>query len=303
MSKDFRRSMHFVGIVYAASWLIAGVFYAAGGNLRSTAGSLVSIGYMFVPLLSVLFLQKTLYKEPVLRPFDAHIRVNRWLFVAWLTPPALAFAALGAGLVFPGVAFSPQMEGMYERFGEMLSEEQLQQMRAQAQSLPVHPIWIGLFEALLAGMTINAVAGFGEEIGWRGFLQKHLAHLGFWKSCYLIGFIWGVWHWPIIAMGHNYPQHPGAGIFMMIVLTMLLSPLFGYVRIKGRSVVHAAVAHGTFNASYGLAIIVLLGGGDLLVGMTGLAGFIVLAALNVVLYVTDRSPDLSDLMSSDTANV
>ena len=46
------------------------------------------------------------------------------------------------------------------------------------------PCW----EDLIAGVTVNAVAGFGEELGWRGFLQKELAFLGFWRSSLLIGF-------------------------------------------------------------------------------------------------------------------
>ncbi len=294
------RVLQYVLIVYSVSWLLAAIFYLTGGNLRSFTGGVFSLTYMFIPMLTVIFLQKAIYHENIFKPMSVSFQLNRWLFVAWLTPPVLAFAALGLALLFPNVTFSPGMEGMYERFSDMLTREQIQQMRAQAEALPVHPIWIGLFEALLAGVTINAVAGFGEELGWRGFLHKHLASMGFWKSSYTIGILWGVWHWPIIAMGHNYPQHPFIGIFMMIALTVLLGPLFSYVRVKGGSVIHASIAHGTFNASYGLAIIVIMGGSDLLVGMTGLAGLLVLAVFNGALFMLDRAPQASGTLSSQT---
>ena len=54
----------------------------------------------------------------------------------------------------------------------------------------IHPIWIGLVLALIAGPTINAIAGFGEELGWRGFLQKEFSYMGFWKSSAVIGVIY-----------------------------------------------------------------------------------------------------------------
>jgi len=134
------------------------------------------------------------------------------------------------------------------------------------------------------------VAGFGEELGWRGFLQRELGYLGFWKSSALIGLIWGAWHAPIILQGHNYPQHPVAGVFMMIIFTLLLSPIFSYVRLKSGSVLAAAVIHGSLNGTVGLSVMVIKGGNDLTVGVTGLAGFIVLFIVNAGIFIYDRYP-------------
>jgi len=154
----------------------------------------------------------------------------------------------------------------------------------------------------VAGITINAIAGFGEELGWRGLLQKELGYLGFWRSSAVIGIIWGIWHAPIIIQGYNYPQHPLAGVFMMTVFTLLLSPIFGYVRLKARSVIAAAIIHGSLNATAGLAIMVVAGGNDLMIGVTGLAGFIVLLIVNIAIFVYDRfltrDPVFSGLISS-----
>jgi len=188
----------------------------------------------------------------------------------------------------PGVEYSPEMAGIFEKFESVLTPEQLQQMKAQADSFPVHPIWIGLLQGLVAGITINAIAGFGEELGWRGFLQKELGNMGFWKSSIVIGLVWGLWHAPIILQGHNYPEHPQAGVLMMIVFTLLLSPIFSYVRLQAKSVIAAAIIHGSLNATIGLPLMVIKGGNDLTVGATGLAGFIALALANVGIFIYDR---------------
>ncbi len=161
-------------------------------------------------------------------------------------------------------------------------------MQEQVAAFPVHPIWIGLLQGLVAGITINAVAGFGEELGWRGFLQNELGYLGFWKSSALIGAIWGIWHAPLILQGHNYPQNPVPGVFMMVVFCLLLAPIFSFVRLKAKSVIAAAIIHGSLNATAGLAIMLVAGGSDLLIGITGLAGFIVLAVVNAGIFVFNK---------------
>jgi membrane protease YdiL (CAAX protease family) len=180
------------------------------------------------------------------------------------------------------------MEGLLERYKSIITAEQLQQMQNLPSVFRSHPILVGLLLGLIAGITINAVAGFGEELGWRGFMQKELGFLGFWKSSVVIGIIWGIWHAPIILMGHNYPHHPVAGAFMMVVLCVLLAPIFGYVRFKAKSVIASAIIHGSFNGTYGLAIVVAKGGSDLTLGVTGLAGFVVLAVVDIGIFIYER---------------
>jgi membrane protease YdiL (CAAX protease family) len=126
--------------------------------------------------------------------------------------------------------------------------------------------------------------GCGEELGWRGFLVRELEPLGFWRSSFVIGFFWGLWHLPLIVNGHNYPGHPLVGPIMMTLLTIMISPLIGYVRLRARSVFAAAVFHGTLNAAAGLAIF-LKGGTALLTGMTGVVGLGTLLLVDVMLWL------------------
>jgi membrane protease YdiL (CAAX protease family) len=87
---------------------------------------------------------------------------------------------------------------------------------------------------------------------------------------------------------------------MMTIFTLLLSPIFGYVTLKARSVIAAAIAHGTLNGTAGIPLLVIAGGNDLTVGVTGLAGFVVLALVNLAIFAYERlrggsgSPPLDD---------
>jgi len=288
MNTNNRKAFIFVSLTFVLSYLLIFLYLALGGKWIMPGSLIVATSYMFIPMIVVIIVQKVMYKELVKEPMGISFKVNRWFLVAWLLPVFIAFATLGVSLLLPGVEYSPEMAGIFERFESILTPEQLEQMKAQADAFPLHPFWIGLLQGLVAGISINAIAGFGEELGWRGFLQKELGYLGFWKSSVAIGLIWGVWHAPIILQGHNYPEHPQAGVFVMILFTLLLSPIFSYVRLKAKSVIAVAIIHGSLNATVGLPLMVIKGGNDLTVGVTGLAGFIVLALTNLGLFIYDR---------------
>jgi len=291
MNKNIKKALLFTGLTYLFSYLLIILYFAFGGRWVMPGAFIVATLYMFIPMTVVIVLQKLVYKEPVIKPLQVSFKLNRWFLTAWLLPPVIAFATLGVSLLFPGVEYSPDMADMFEKLKAVATPEQLEQMKNQAAVLPFHPIWIGLLQGLAAGVTVNAVAGFGEELGWRGLLQKELGYMGFWKSSALIGLIWGAWHIPIILQGHNYPQHPVAGVFMMTVWTVLLAPMapiFSYIRLKAKSVIAAAIVHGSLNGTVGIAVMMVKGGSDLTVGVTGLAGFIVLAAVNTGIYFYDR---------------
>jgi membrane protease YdiL (CAAX protease family) len=183
------------------------------------------------------------------------------------------------------VAFSaePESSNIFGFFGRVLPADRVAELKRQLAVLPVHPFWLVLAGGTLAGLTINGVAGLGEELGWRGFLQSEWRALGFWKSSWLIGLIWGVWHTPFILHGYNYPGHPVAGVFMMTLWTILFAPLIGYVRLRSGSVFAAAMMHGAINGTAIAPAIVVRGGDSLTVGVFGWPGILILVMLNAAL--------------------
>jgi membrane protease YdiL (CAAX protease family) len=288
MSPRPRTALAYVGLAFGLSWLIFGVYAASGGSPGGPPALAMALAYMLMPAVAAFVVQRLVAREAVAVPLGVSFRINRWFFVAWLLPALLAVATIGVSVLLPGVELSLSMEGMFDRLAATLSPGQLAEMRGRAEALPVHPFWLALAYGLIAGVTINAVAGFGEELGWRGLLHKELAGLGFYPSSLLTGLVWGVWHAPLVLQGLNYPQHPRAGVALMTAWCVLLAPLFRYVRVRSRSVIAASVLHGSLNGCAGLAIMVVRGGSDLIQGMTGLSGFVVLAAANAALFAYDR---------------
>lgn len=287
--KKINQTTLFLILTFSISFLIAGIYKLNGGGSHDRTGFMIlGIIYMFIPTIAVLIVKKLIHREKIATDLLISFKINKWFFVAWLIIPVLAFLTFGISLLFPDVIYSPDMSGMFSRFESMMTPEQAEQMRASVESLPLHPVWITLMQGLIAGITVNAIAGFGEELGWRGFLLKQFKDMNFIKASILIGFIWGIWHAPMILMGHNYPDHPVAGVFMMTILCILLSIIFLYITIKSKSVIAAAILHGTMNATNGISIMLIEGGNDLTVGMPGLAGFIALIIAIAVLFVYDR---------------
>lgn len=286
MYQRYKKSILYIILTFFINYAMVGIFLAAGGKPEGIA--LLAIAYMLIPMIVTILVQKIIFKQALVKPLGISFAVNRWFFVAWFLPPLIAFATLGVSLLLPGISYTPDMSGFIDTLSKMLTPEQAEAFGQFIADLPVHLIWLLLVQALIAGTTVNAIIAFGEELGWRGLLVREFSFMGFWKSSALIGFIWGLWHMPLILMGLNYPQHPQLGVAVMTCWTILLSPLFSYLRIKGHSVITASIFHGTINAVPGLAIMLITGGDDLTVGITGLAGFIVLAAANLFLFIFDR---------------
>jgi uncharacterized protein len=287
-TKGVRKSLIFIALVFFVSYLLVFIYSNLIDKWSRGSLTIISSIYMFIPAIVAIIVQKFIYKKPLKKPLDISFVFNTWFIVAWLFPVFLVFLTLGISLLFPGIKFSPDMAAILENSRSQISPEQIEQAKNQITAFPVHPIWITLIAGLIAGPTINAIFAFGEELGWRGFLLKELSFMGFWKSSAIIGFIWGVWHAPLILHGLNYPQHPIAGVFMMIAFCCLLSIIYNYITIKAKSVIAAAISHGTLNALPFLAVSVLKGGNDLISGVTGLAGLLAMVVTIAIIYTYDR---------------
>lgn len=272
-----KKILIFLAFCFGISWLSAGIFYWCGGDYKSLWGFLLGSVYMFFPLISVLLTQLVTGEKPF-SDIGLSFKLNRWWWLGWLVIiPLIVLLCLPVSALFPGMSISCDTE-MVRQTVESLG----------AQGLPLGPggvLVITLLSGLVAGATVNAVFAFGEESAWRGFLHRCLEGTGFWKKCLFIGFVWGLWHAPIILMGHNYPEHPVAGVFMMIAFCILFTPVMVFIREKSGSVIMAAVAHGTFNALAGISIMYLAGYKELVGSITGIAGFIVLAVAVLLIFL------------------
>jgi membrane protease YdiL (CAAX protease family) len=286
-SVNARKVAVFLALAYGLAWILGFSFFALGGKLASPAFLAVGVVSMWAPATAAIVTQKLIWKEPL---GDVGLAAPRlgWLAVAWLGPVLLVLLALGLSLALPGISLATGLDGLLAALADTLPASEVAKVqRGLARTFLAKPgmlLLISFAQVLIAGPTVNAGAAFGEELGWRGFLVRELKSLGFWRSSFVIGFFWGLWHLPVIVNGYNYPGHPLIGPIMMTLLAILLSPLIGYVRLQARSVFAAAVCHGTFNAAATLAIF-LKGGTMLLTGMTGVTGLATLLFADVILWL------------------
>jgi len=167
---------------------------------------------------------------------------------------------IGIGIVLPDVSFTTDY-GAFLRGPAGLPEEQVEASLAVLEGLPVPPVVFLVGQGLVAGLTINAVAALGEELGWRGLFLRELSPLGFWRLSLLTGAVWDIWHAPLIVQGHNFPDAPVAGIVVMTGWTVAASPLFTYLTVRAKSVLAATLLHGSFNAVASLSLVYLTGAG------------------------------------------
>lgn len=178
----------------------------------------------------------------------------------------------------------------------------------QPSGLEMIPNWLLLaivgFQAVILGPLLGLPIAFGEEYGWRGYLQGQLVRLGKVRGILLVGAIWGLWHAPIIAMGHNYPGYPVTGILLMTVYTIELAFIFGYAVLKSGSIWLAALLHALNNQVLAFLIAAVYRPDDPVFSFgTGIYGLIVLAVVVVALLVFDRKTWLSPKASASDENV
>lgn len=102
------------------------------------------------------------------------------------------------------------------------------------------------------GVTFYSLMfAFGEEYGWRGYLQKQWAPTNKNLAGLLsIGVIWGLWHLPGILLGHNFPEYPIIGaLILMPIICIAFSITLGTTFNKNYVIWVPTIFHGAINIS------------------------------------------------------
>lgn len=255
---------------------------------------ILAVFYMLIPAIAVIIVQKFIYKHP-LGEYGftfKNISVKHLL----LTPVFyLAFVFLATGIVFLfGNILHIDGFGVLTFLQENINAniEKIINGRTDITKLnipaPEILFFLCVFGGIFSGLTMNLLFTFGEEFGWRGLLLKETQYMGFWKSNFLIGFIWGIWHAPIILMGHNYPGYPIAGVGMMILFCISLSFLQAYLRLRSKTILAPSAFHGMLNAGAPAVLICMINYNPLIGSIAGAAGILSAIIITAVILLCDR---------------
>lgn len=123
---------------------------------------------------------------------------------------------------------------------------------------------------------------FGEEYGWRYYLQDRLFPLlGGYKGVLVLGIIWGLWHGVIIVLGHNYPGYPILGNVLMTLYCIVLGIIFSYAVLKTGSIWIAVILHLINNKTAPVATSFIANSDNLILG--SIIGTVILAVFAIIL--------------------
>lgn len=278
-----KRLIIFIALTFILTWIVFLLVPISGLTYGSGAAVVILAVAMFMPALSNLLtrlITKEGFGNMYLRPhFKGHVK--EYLLLYFGPTALLILSGVLYFLIFPG-SFDPELttlKGMVASSGK--------------QGLAVSTLLI--VQALIfvvIGPIVNIIPTMGEELGWRGYLLPKLRiFLSDRASLIITGVIWGIWHLPVIVMGHNYGTgywgYPWLGILDMIVFCVVLGIIEGYISIKLESAIPAAMIHSTVNAGAALPSIFAKSGYNPLLGpaITGLIGglpFIVLAIILLI---------------------
>lgn len=286
-----KRILVFIGLNFGITYAFE--IFVIGNLLDSNIAALLVSLVMFFPALCMV-LTRLITKEGF---SDLWIAPNfrgrvRYYLTGWLLPILLTVVgAVLYFLVFPG-KFDPNVG----YFTETLA--------AAGQNIDVSSaktiLYLQIASAVVIAPIANIINTLGEEWGWRGYLlPKMLGKFKAIPALLLSGVIWGLWHAPLIVMGHNYGTdyegYPYMGILAMCGFCVVMGVLFSYVTLRTHSCLPAAIAHAMLNgfASAGLYFLPDSASiepfvGPSPTGIIGGAGFIVTMVVLVVLIVRDE---------------
>ncbi len=295
MQKSNQSIWIFLALAFGISWTIGLVIYLTGGLVNSPElikGSgvtlalvLLASGYMWGPALAHILtrlITKMDWKNTFLKP-EFKKGWPFWL-MGWFGPGFLTLAGAAIFFVFFQHSFDPQLTMLTNQLDSAgVTREMID---------PVQFVLGQTAAAFFLAPILNLLATFGEEFGWRAFLVPALTKFGNKKALLISGIIWGVWHWPVIMMGHNYgldyPGFPWLGMLAMVWFTLSGGIFFGWLTLKANSVWPAVFAHGALNGIAAIGLFFVKEPFSMLLGPTpaGLIGCLPFTIVSIIILFT-----------------
>lgn len=257
MTSTIRPIALFLVLAFGLAWLVTLPLWL-GQGISSPLFTLVAVAMMLTPAIAAIVV--VLKTEPRgarvqalgLRLVGSKRRLLGFLALALVIPIALIGIALVVGSLL-GV-YTADLVG-FSGFQAFIDAQ------LAVAGLDPLPMPIGTFVAIqcvaiIGAAVINTIPALGEELGWRGWLFPKMLRLGTVPAIVLSGVIWGLWHAPVILLGHNYPEAPGwLAMLTMVGMCTVIGAIFGWLRLRSGSVWPAALAHGSFNAAAGMGLL------------------------------------------------
>jgi uncharacterized protein len=244
MKRPFESWLRYVVVVFAISWPLQG-WVAIRGGIDSAAFKRLAPVIMFVPALVAFAFMLRRRNTFQWRPRKLHY------FVAGAILPALIAVICSSIIQTAGIATS---ERLRSQGGRMIVGHRIFVLGSGDQSIPFFAL--NLVASALVFAPLAGLLAFGEELGWRGFLQGELvSRFGLARGVTMLGLVWAYWHLPLVLIGYNYPQSPLlGGLILMPLVGIGISFFLAGLTIPSGSFWPAVLAHGSINAFFGVLV-------------------------------------------------
>lgn len=268
----------FLVITFVPAWITWEIAIQSGIDVISWEMQPFLIFGAFCPALAAFIVRRWITREGLadagLRPAP---RQWRYYLFAWLLPLGVVATILIEAMVL-GIG-TPDF--------------------TLAQAIAADPVGrdvnalegVGLLiipQVMLAAILTTPVL-FGEEFGWRGYLQGRLVPGRPIMAAIATGLVWAIWHFPLTLRGYNYPDHPVLGSMVFTILAILLAYIFGWIYSRSGSIWTNSLAHAATNTIGALAVLWLTGAGaPIIISYGGLLALPPLVVVCVALALIDR---------------
>ncbi len=314
MDRTTKRILLFLGITFGITYLyefavIYPLVFSEEAGRQLLAQTLLGVAMIF-PALGVLatrLITKEGFKGNSYILPKTGARSVKWFLFGWFAP--VVFTALGAVVYF--LIYPEQFDPSLTYMGEVLAAGSGAELTPEMlQATMISQIVV----SVLLAPVLNLFTCFGEEWGWRGYLlPKMREKLPLFAVLLVNGVIWGLWHAPLTAIGHNYgtgyPGYPVTGILAMCCFCIVMGVIFSFITIKTRSCLPAVFAHGSLNGFAAVAIYFTDGKsinpfvGPAPTGIIGGSAFIVCAAVMAILLLRGQRQAAGAADSAAEGNV
>lgn len=241
-----------------------------GVSVTSKLFQLYALPGAFAPAIACFIVRKWITREGFADAgLGLHLKRLPYYLFGWVLPLLVVAAIVGEamllGIADPDFALARTAEA-----------------RAAAHALSAHgdPLLLLVAQVMANALLFTPVL-WGEEFGWRSYLQQRLFGGRFLPAAVGTGMIWGVWHWPLTLRGYNFPDQPLVGSLMFPVFCVLVSIIFGWIRERSGSIWASSLAHSATNVVGG-SLLALLFSGAASMMVVGYAGLLAIPPLALV---------------------
>jgi uncharacterized protein len=275
-------------IAFGLAWIPWEIIIRHGVSVHSAMFQFASMPSAFAPAFAAFAVRKWVTREGFA---DAGLRLNlskwRYYLVGWLFPVVVV------GCI---VVLAPLLGIARADFSLVRA---LRHFLPPSSTLPHLPnVWLILIVLLITAVFVSPIS-FGEEFGWRSYLQLRLFPQQPVLSAVVTGLFWSFWHFPVLVRGYAFPDNPYSGLVVFTVSAVLLSIIFGWLRLKTGSIWSTSLAHAATNAVGANMSALLFGGGASLLYVLdiGILGWVPLGALCAWIVFTGQLKPAASLPS------